>query len=150
MTPKTIRILCGLVLAISMLTANAAHAAGTIQIQNAYARATPAGADTGAVYVTIVNQGANDTLVGASTDAAGMAMLHSMNISGGTMHMEDMKGGLAVPAGQTVTLLPGHDHIMLMGLKHPLVAGDKIHLILQFQKAGNVPVDAIVKPLGND
>jgi len=53
-----------------------------------------------------------------------------------------------LPPGQPVTLKPGGTHIMLMGLKQPLHAGDKFPLTLQFAKAGTREVEATVEGPG--
>jgi copper(I)-binding protein len=123
----------------------------SLQIQNAWAQATPKGADSGAAYVTIVNHGnSDDKLVSVATDVADEAMVHTTDMSGGTMHMAAMDGGLIIPARQSITLKPGDKHIMLMGLHHPINTGDQVHLTLQFAKAGTVPVTATAKPIGHE
>ncbi len=40
---------------------------------------------------------------------------------------------------------PGGYHLMLMGLKQPLVAGERFPLTLHFRKAGDVPVEIVVE-----
>ena len=58
----------------------------------------------------------------------------------GVMKMRELTDGLAIPAGGTVALKPGSYHVMLIGLKKPLAAGDLFPLTLNFEKAGNVSV----------
>ena len=41
-------------------------------------------------------------------------------------------------------LKPGGLHIMLIGLKQPLVEGQSFKLLLDFEKAGKVPVEVQV------
>jgi copper(I)-binding protein len=41
-----------------------------------------------------------------------------------------------VDAGQTLEFAPNGIHVMLMGLKKPLVEGQKFELALQFEVAG--------------
>ena len=50
-----------------------------------------------------------------------------------------------IPPGQTVELKPGQLHMMLVGLKAPLKAGDMLPLTLRFEKAGDVKVDLKVE-----
>ena len=45
-------------------------------------------------------------------------------------------------------LKPGSYHVMLMGLKKPLTVGETFPLVLNFEKAGKVPVTVKVEPLG--
>ena len=50
--------------------------------------------------------------------------------------------------GETVTLKPGADHLMLTQLKHPLETGNSIAATLQFEKAGTVKVEVPVLGMG--
>jgi copper(I)-binding protein len=116
-----------------------------ISVTDAWARATAPGQTSGAIYATVANDGAADNLVGVSSDA-GMAMLHSNDSSGGIARMR-MLGDLAIPAGGHVALAPGGTHIMLTGLKAPLVAGGELTVTLRFATAGPRTVKvAIVAP----
>ena len=57
---------------------------------------------------------------------------------------------LDLPPGQAVTLKPGGEHIMLMGLNGPLREGQSFPLTLTFEKAGAREVTvAIEKPGAN-
>ena len=50
----------------------------TIKIEQVWARATPSGAQTGAAYMTLINNGASaDRLVSASTPVADQIQFHS-------------------------------------------------------------------------
>ena len=121
----------------------------SIQVEKPYARATPGGATTGAVYMTLDNKSnAEDRLTGASSDVASTLQIHEMKVVNGTMEMREVAGGLAIPAGGSVVLKPGGYHVMLIGLKKPLKAGDSFPLTLQFQKAGKVSVTVPVQAMG--
>jgi copper(I)-binding protein len=63
-----------------------------------------------------------------------------MKMDNGVMEMRELTDGLAIPAGATVALNPGGDHIMFVDLKHPVKPGDVIHTTLTFEKAGKVDV----------
>ena len=102
-------------------TAAALAQSGDIEIKNAWARATPGGAQTAAAYVTI-EAPSGDRLTGVSTPAAQKADIHSMTMDNGVMKMRQLDG-LDLPAGKEVTLKPGGYHIMLTGLAKPLEAG---------------------------
>jgi hypothetical protein len=52
---------------------------------------------------------------------------------------------IVIPGNGSIKLQPGGFHIMLMGLKKPLVEGDKFDLTLVFKKAGNIMCSVIVK-----
>ncbi len=93
------------------------------------------GGMTGA-FAKITNNGSEDvTLVGGSADIAGMVEIHEVVMVDGAMKMQQKDGGIVIPAGQTVTLEPGGLHVMLMGLKKPILDGDLITLTLEFDGA---------------
>ncbi|HTZ79963.1 MAG TPA: copper chaperone PCu(A)C [Stellaceae bacterium] len=136
--------------AFFLLTGVSLAAAQTsgIEVQKAWARATPGGAKTAAVYLTLINKGnAPDRLVSVSTPAAGMADVHTTVTENGVMKMRPT-GPLEVKPGTPTVFKPGGYHIMLMDLKGPLVAGQKIALSLTFEKAGKMDVTATVEKAG--
>lgn len=122
-------------------------AAGDLVLSNAWARATPPGATTGAAYVTIENRGsADDRLVAAASPAASMVMVHETIEEDGVAKMREAEG--KVPRGELLEMAPGGTHIMLMGLTSPLKEGDSLDLTLTFEKAGAVDVRALIAPIG--
>jgi hypothetical protein len=135
-------VVTGLVLGAGVASAQT----GQLAVDNAWARATPGKSTTGAAYVTIRSPSA-DRLVAASTPVADKAELHTMSMSGMVMKMRPV-AGVDIPAGQPVTLAPGGLHIMLMGLKKPLRAGQRFPLTLTFDKAGTRTVEVAVGKVG--
>jgi periplasmic copper chaperone A len=118
----------------------------SIQVDNPFARATPAGASTGAVYMTISNKSnAADRLTGASSEVADKLQIHEMKMVNGVMQMRELPSGLALPPGRSVALKPGSYHVMLIGLKQPLKAGETFPLTLTFEKAGKVEITVPVQ-----
>ena len=117
-----------------------------LEVNNAWAGATPGKSENGAAYVTIQSPTA-DRLVSASTPVAKKAELHTMSMQGMVMKMRPLSG-LDIPAGQPVTLKPGGDHIMLMGLDQPLRPGETFPLTLGFEKAGPRTVTVTVEKAG--
>lgn len=133
------------------LTLGAIIASGTgasasdMMVMNAFARAsaTPM-AKAGAAYVTIMNHGSvADRLVSITTPAAAGAELHTTVMKGDVMKMEAVTV-LEVAPMATVEMKPGGFHVMLTGLKAPLKEGDRIELVLNFEKAGEVKVEVPV------
>jgi periplasmic copper chaperone A len=121
----------------------------SITVEQPWARATPAGAMTGAVYMTFDNRsGIADRLTGASSDVADKLQIHEMKVENGVMQMREVAGGLPIPASGSVVLKPGSYHVMLIGLKRPLTAGEKFPLTLTFEKAGNISVTVPVQAMG--
>ncbi len=131
-----------------MLFSGAALAQGSdVQITNAWARATPGGAQTAAAYVTVESP-TGDRLTGASTPAAQKTELHEMTMEGNVMKMRPVEG-IDLPAGKPVTLKPGGYHIMLTGLAKPLKEGETFPLTLDFAKAGAKQVNVTVEKVGS-
>jgi copper(I)-binding protein len=119
-----------------------------IAVEQAFARATPAGAKTGAVYMTILNHGATaDRLAAASTPVAGHAELHETISEDGVMKMRPVDGIPIDPSGKAV-LKPGGMHLMLLDLKAPLKLGDTFPVTLVFDRAGKVTVTVKVEKPG--
>jgi len=131
-----------------MQAALAQGANPAIAVTDAWARAMPTGAKTGAAYVTLSNKGSvDDKLVGVSTPVAKEAQLHTMIDDNGVMKMRPISA-IDVKPGATVTLKPGGMHLMLMGLKQPLKEGESFPLTLTFAKAGKIEATVEVKKVG--
>ena len=122
---------------------------GDLVLDHAWVRATPGGAKVGGGYLTIENKGTTpDKLISGSSPAAGKVEVHEMAMNNGVMTMRPVKGGLSIPPGQSVTLMPGGYHIMMMELKAPLKKGDKVPVTLTFEKAGEVKVTFDIQGIG--
>ena len=134
-------------IAASLLYCIAAGAqTGSIEITEAWARATPGGAQNGAAYVTLVSP-TGDRLTGVSSPVAEKAELHQMTNDGGIMKMREVTA-IELPPGTPVSLKPGGLHVMLMGLTHPLQPGQSVPMTLQFEKSGTREVDVAVGKVG--
>ena len=133
-----------------IVAASFAFAQGaSIQVEQPWARATPAGASTGAVYLTITNKSQEmDRFLSASSDVADKLQIHEMKVVNGVMEMREVTGGVAVAANGSVELKPGSYHLMLMGLKKPLKASETIPLTLDFEKAGKVSITVPIRAMG--
>jgi copper(I)-binding protein len=147
----TMRIAIVAALAASIAVAGAAAAqsggaTGRIEIGQPWARATPATARVGAVYLTLRSP-APDRLVSVSSPVAAAAELHESAMAGMVMKMRRLPS-LAIPAGQRVALASGGMHIMLVGLKEPLREGQNFPLTLTFAKAGPQTVTVTVGKIG--
>jgi periplasmic copper chaperone A len=123
--------------------------AADVMVMGPWARATPPGAKVGAGYMTLHNAGAaGDRLVSASSDVADHVEIQETSIDNGVTKMRELPRGLEIPAGKAVELKPGGYHLMLMGLKQPLKAGEMVKAIVTFEKAGAMPVELKVEAVG--
>ena len=110
--------------------------AEAIEVTNAWIRGTvPAQQATGAFMEITTRRPVR--LVGASSPVAGVVEIHSMKMEGGVMKMSPVTG-VDVPAGKALKLAPGGYHVMMMDLRQPLRAGDKVPLKLTFELDGKV------------
>lgn len=122
------------ILATVLTLAAGAVSAQTVDVKDAWARASvPGQTATGAFMTLTAKDGA--TLVSVATPAAGVAEIHEMTMDGDVMKMRALQGGLDLPAGKAVALKPGAYHVMLMDLKQPLVKGSTIAMTLVFKDA---------------
>lgn len=144
------RLLPAAMLALSLGAALPAQAhefnVGDLHVGHPWARPTVAKQPAGAAYIAIDNRGKSaDTLVSASSPVATEVQIHSMKMEGTTMRMREVPK-LEVAAGAKVAMTPGDGyHMMLLGLKQPLKAGDKFPMQLVFEKAGKVDVTVNVE-----
>lgn len=113
-----------------------------IRAENAWARATPPGSRSAAVYLRLVNDSVKDlSLTGVYTDIAGSASIHETRSNKGMMRM-GKTGAFSLKGNETRIFKPGGLHIMLMGLQENLVEGTTFSVRVEF---GEVTVQIPVK-----
>ena len=141
-----------LLVCVTLVTATAQardYKAGSLDIIDPWSRVTPKGASVAAGYMKITNTGTSaDRLVSGSSDAASTFEVHAMEMEGGVAKMRPVKGGLEIKPGETVELKPGSFHVMFVGLKKPLAAGEHVKATLVFEKAGTINVEYEVLAMG--
>lgn len=135
------------VLAFPAIAQQPVASSSAVDVRDAWARATPSGASTGAAYFTLSSP-SGDVLLGASSPVAALASVHEMRMDGAIMRMRAVEGGLPLPAGQAVTLQPGGYHVMLEQLTGPLKQGQTIPLRLTFRNAPPVDLQVPVQAIG--
>ena len=123
----------------SAAPAGDASKVGDIAISGGFAKAMLPGQPVGGGYLTIHNGGsAADRLVSVTSAAAGKVELHEMTMENNVMKMRELKDGIAVAAGATVTLAPNGLHLMFRQVKTPFKKGETVAITLTFEKAGTV------------
>jgi copper(I)-binding protein len=120
------------------------------------APAAAAGNHTGTgVFGVIDNPGSMDVqLVKAVNNTEGLSNapleVHEVAMnSAGQMVMQEVKGGINIPAKGSTTLKPGGLHIMYWDLERPLPAGTKVSLTLEFSNGIKVPVTVVAREIAN-
>ncbi len=124
-----------LALPLLLVTARGALA-GELAVESAWARATPPGAKVAAVYLVIDNQSTkSDRLLKLRSPVAASAEVHRSSVEDGIARMRPVTV-MHIGAGERIAFEPGGLHVMLMGLRKPLVAGQSFMLELTFEVAG--------------
>ena len=120
---------------------------GDLEIQHPNARAMLPGQKVGGGFMTIINNGkTDDKLVSVTSPVSDDVQIHEMSVTDGIMKMRQLKDGVPLPAGKTVTLKNGALHVMFMNVKTPFKEGDKVPGTLHFEKAGDVAVEFMTGP----
>ena len=102
------------------------------------------GSAVSGAYMSITNNASEDvTLVSVSADGVATTQIHETSVDENDMaSMQEMVDGILIPAGETVDLIPGGLHIMLMGLENDLIEGETVALTLEFDDDTNIAFDA--------
>lgn len=132
----------------ALLVASFGAQALEVHVMQAWSRATPPGMDVAVGYLTLHNGGDKPArLVAiASPRAAGVEM-HETRIENGISSMRPV-GELIVPPGGMVRFEPNGKHLMLVGLKMPLQAGEHVPVSFTFEGEQPVTAELVVRPLG--
>lgn len=131
----------------ALLSGCTAPAEAGVEVRDAWSRPAVQGGN-GAVYFVIVNRSKNaDMLTGAVSDVAEAVEIHESTMSGDVMEMHHMPA-VALAPGEEVIFEPGGLHVMLIGLKRELKAGDEVDITLQFEDHEDLTLRASVQEPG--
>ena len=125
-----------------------AHAAGSLEVEDAWIREAPPGATMLAGYATLKNRGDARLLVLlVESDAFEEGSMHETVLEGGVSKMRELER-IEIEPGAQVRLEPGGKHLMLMQPRHAIVAGSSIGIT--FVMADNTRVEApfVVRGIG--
>lgn len=129
--------------------AAASGQASSVSYTDGWVKAVPAdGMKMSAMFGTLHNAATQEaTLVSAECGpTVGMVELHETVADGsGGMKMQPKDGGMVIPAGGSLELAPGGNHIMLMGLTDALKAGDELSCVATFADGTTMRLTAPVK-----
>ena len=120
-----------------------------VEIEGAYARASIPNVPNSAAFFVIKNNSDKDiAITSANSDIAEKNELHTHIKENKMMKMIKIEK-LVVPAKSSLELKSGGDHVMLMGLKKELKAGDEINLELSFSDGDKKSIKVPVKDLAS-
>lgn len=116
----------------------------TLQITDGWVRVSEMSAAEGGMtgaFAVFTNTSEEDiTLIAGESDVAGKVEIHEVVDADGEMTMQQIDGGIKIPAGESVTLEPGGLHVMLMMLTRGLTEGEDISITLKFDGHPDVAV----------
>jgi len=118
----------------------------TVEIENAWIRNASTGMTTALFFDIINNGGKADTLSKVECSAAEIVQIHETFEDGDMMGMREVET-VIIEAHSTFSFKPMHHHVMLIKLKKDLKEGDKVDVVLQFNKAGKIKLQADVKKM---
>jgi len=122
---------------------------GELEIVHPWARATLKGSDVADGFMKIINHGSTpDRLIAVNVEFAKAGQIHDMKMEGDVMKMQELTGGLEIPAGATVELKPKSLHVMFMGVNQELTPDTVVDGELTFEKAGKVKIEFMIEPAG--
>jgi len=137
-------VLIALAVPFVLLAGCRSKTTAAITVEAPWVRAASSGSN-GAAFMTIHNNaGQADSLVRAQCEAAMMVEIHRTIVRDNVASMAPVDR-IEAPSRGRVELAPSGYHVMLMGLKRDLKAGDKLELTLTFQNAGRVAITAEVR-----
>ena len=117
-----------------------------IEVQNAWARPALAAGHSSAAYMTIRNSGAGpDKLTAVTSGSSEQVGLHRSANEGGIATMRSIEGGLEIAGGASAQFAPGGNHLMIEKVSRPLKVGDRIRLVLRFERSGERAVEVVVR-----
>ena len=126
----------------------------TLTITDVWVKAIPdlAEGDMTGLFMTVENTGTEDVYLTGGTDTTGITEtpLEAHEVvanDAGEMVMQLADGGILVPAGGSVQLMPGGYHIMYWDVTTPIVAGDTITLTLNVSDGTTIELSAIAMTL---
>lgn len=129
-----------LVLAGCSSTEESVPASDALAVTDQWVKAAPEGMT--AMFGTLTNNSdAEIRVVSGSTDVAEKVELHE--VTDGVM--KEKTDGYAIPAHGSLALAPGAEHIMLMGLKQPITAGQNVVVELRLSDGTTQTVTALAR-----
>ena len=131
-----------------VFTLTAALANDAVVVSDGWARATVPGQQVGGVYLTL-RSSQKAVLLEARCDCATTVQIHLSEEKSGVASMREQKT-VALAAGRKLEFKPGGLHIMLLGLKAPLRAGQTFPVLLVVEENGKrsqLTLQVAVRPI---
>ena len=119
------------------------RSSSSLQIEDQWVKAAESGM-TAAFGVITNPTNKSIRIIGArSPRFAGVMQLHEVAMKDGAMQMMEKEGGFVVPAGGSIELKPGGDHLMFMQMRQPIAAGEMVPIMLITSDGGQLRFTAM-------
>ena len=119
--------------------------ASSLTARDAWVKAAAAKAMT-AGFGTVANpSGAAAHVIAATSPLADAVQLHEVVMKDGAMVMQEKPGGFVIAPGASLSLAPGGNHLMLIGLKKAVKPGQTVPITLITADGGRIAVKALGK-----
>ena len=126
-----------------------------IVVRDAWVKAVPdlaVDGDMTGAFMVLENTTDEDIFVTGGTDNSGYTMMpleaHEVVANdAGEMVMQPAEGGILIPAGDMVQLMPGGFHIMYMMMTKPIAVGDDVSFTLTLSNGDTLDVTAVAMTL---
>lgn len=117
----------------------------SITVSDGWVKAADSGMTS--AFAVLENHGDDPvTVVSARSSSAASVELHTtVRDASGSSAMQVAEGGFTVPAGASLSLEPGGDHLMLMGLTGPIAPGDTVTVTLSLEDGTTYAFTALAK-----
>ena len=115
-------------------------AMGDIHMRDGVVREMAADSDMTAIFGEIHNGSDKDIHVTGFATSINAKMNQIHEVVDGVM--QEDTDGLMIPAGESVTLAPGGQHLMLMGVAEPVMAGEEVDVTLELEDGTTVDLGA--------
>jgi periplasmic copper chaperone A len=122
-----------------------AHAAGRLEVSGGWIRTPPPNAMMLAAYATVRNTGDAPVIFSGATSADfGDVSLHETIEQNGLERMRAL-GRIVLGPGETLTLVPGGRHLMLMKPIRALREGDTVDIRFLTESSGSITAKFVVR-----
>lgn len=129
----------------AVLIASAALFAQSVTVSSEYVREVPPNMPNSAAFMTLANTSDQPVaLVSAASDVSNVVELHEHALVDGMMQMRQIPK-IDIPAHGSTLLKPGGLHVMLIGLKRKLKAGETVDITLHFSNGEQIVLHAPVQ-----
>jgi hypothetical protein len=136
----------GLIFAVMSFVLLACNSEQAIQIDEPWIREAPPNARASGGFMIIKNLSAQQQILNSVASSAFEKVEIHQTVAGegGTMKMVPQPE-LVIEAKSQVVLKPGSYHLMLIGAKKPLKAGDEVNLTLKFANGDEIKLTAPIR-----